>query len=136
MDITMQFPSGKDFDRLLSEMEKKVGVEMLRDAGRTALAVVEADMKQHAGYDENSHDEHMRDSIKIRSTNRMNDNRYRTVITLKVGPSDKHYMKAAPQEFGTVKQVAKPFIRPALDYNKQQVLKVLAIEIRYALENR
>lgn len=34
MDITMQFPSGKDFDRLLSEMEQKVGIKVLRDATR------------------------------------------------------------------------------------------------------
>lgn len=136
MDITMQFPSGKDFDRLLSEMEKKVGIKVLRDAGRAALAVVEADMKQHAGYDEKGTGEHMRDSIKIRSTSQINDERYATVVTLKVGPSKQHHMKALAQEFGTVKQVAKPFIRPALDYNKPQVLKVLAIELRYALENR
>jgi len=136
MDITMQLPSGKDFDRLLSEMEKKVGIKVLRDAGRAALAVVEADMKQHAGFDEKGTGEHMRDSIKIRSTSQIKDDRYATVVTLKVGPSKQHHMKALAQEFGTVKQVAKPFIRPALDYNKQKVLKVLAIELRYALENR
>lgn len=42
-------------------------------------------------------------------------------------------MKARAQEFGTIKQIAHPFIRPALDYNKQAVLKILVSEIRDAL---
>ena len=44
--------------------------------------------------------------------------------------------KALAQEFGTVKQVADPFIRPALDYNLQTVLRVLTVEIRNGIENR
>ena len=44
--------------------------------------------------------------------------------------------KALAQEFGTVKQVSKPFIRPALDYNVEKVLSILAAEIRYGLEGR
>jgi HK97 gp10 family phage protein len=48
----------------------------------------------------------------------------------------KHYMKALAQEFGTVKQVADPFIRPALDYNVQQVLRILTVEIRNGIQNR
>ena len=100
------------------------------------MEIVSEDMQQHAGYDESSKGAHMRDNIKTTSRNRMKDSRWNTVVTIRVGPSREHTMKALAQEFGTVKQVAKPFIRPALDYNKQQVLKVLAIEIRYALENR
>ncbi|EPW7184187.1 TPA: HK97-gp10 family putative phage morphogenesis protein, partial [Klebsiella pneumoniae] len=58
------------------------------------------------------------------------------VVTLRVGPSKQHHMKALAQEFGTVKQVADPFIRPALDYNLQTVLRVLTVEIRNGIENR
>ncbi|SNY85073.1 HK97-gp10 family putative phage morphogenesis protein [Serratia sp. JKS000199] len=111
-------------------------VKVLRDAGRAALEPVLEDMKQHAGFDESSTGPHMRDDIKIRSTSRMNDPRYLTVMTFKVGPSKKHHMKALAQEFGTVKQVALPFIRPALDYNKTRVLRILAAELRYGIENR
>ncbi|UCQ12241.1 HK97-gp10 family putative phage morphogenesis protein [Edwardsiella tarda] len=136
MDISITFPQGKDFDRLLTEVGEKVGVKVLRDAGREALAIVETDMRQHSGFDSENHGEHMRDSIRIRSTNRMRDERYATVVTLRVGPSKSHHMKALAQEFGTRKQVAKPFIRPALDYNRQKVLRVLAVELRYALEGR
>lgn len=136
MDIQIKFPSGKDFDRLLSEMEKKVGIKLLRDAGREAMAIVQADMIQHAGFDKDSPGPHMRDDIKIRSTDQTKNTRYQTVVTLRVGPSKAHHMKALAQEMGTRKQVAKPFIRPALDYNRQKVLQILAIRIRAGLENK
>ncbi|CDL39793.1 Phage capsid and scaffold [Citrobacter freundii] len=45
-------------------------------------------------------------------------------------------MKALAQEFGTVKQVVDPFIRPALDYNVQKVLRILTVEIRNGIQNR
>ncbi|EBR9060006.1 hypothetical protein DPC23_25170, partial [Salmonella enterica subsp. enterica serovar Koketime] len=121
-------------ERQLMALGEKVGTKVLRDAGREALKVVEEDMKQHAGYDETSTAQHMRDSIKIRNSNRKS--RGSTVVTLRVGPSKQHYMKALAQEFGTVKQVAEPFIRPALDYNVQTVLRVLAVEIRNGIQNR
>ncbi|CAK8741809.1 hypothetical protein SODG_005127 [Sodalis praecaptivus] len=73
----------------------------------------------------------MRDSIKIRSTTRG-----RAQVTLRVGPGKKHRIKALAQEWGTVKQVAQPFIRPSLDYQKSLVLRLLATEIRRSLENR
>lgn len=134
MDISIKFPQGKDFDRLLSEMDNKVGLKLLRDAGREALVVVQTDMIQHAGYDRESTGPHMRDSIKITSKQQTSTGRYATVISFRVGPSKEHHMKALAQEFGTVKQVGKPFIRPALDYNKAKILQILAIRIRAGLE--
>ncbi|ECD1421498.1 hypothetical protein EWC10_20545 [Salmonella enterica subsp. enterica serovar Brunei] len=132
--ITMDVKGLDDLERQLMALGEKVGTKVLRDAGREALKVVEEDMKQHAGYDETSTAQHMRDSIKIRNSNRKS--RGSTVVTLRVGPSKQHYMKALAQEFGTVKQVAEPFIRPALDYNVQTVLRVLAVEIRNGIQNR
>ncbi|EAA7166256.1 HK97 gp10 family phage protein [Salmonella enterica] len=132
--IRMEVTGLDDLERQLMALGEKVGTKVLRDAGREALKVVEEDMKQHAGYDETSTAQHMRDSIKIRNSNRKS--RGSTVVTLRVGPSKQHYMKALAQEFGTVKQVAEPFIRPALDYNVQTVLRVLAVEIRNGIQNR
>ncbi|EAA1345830.1 MULTISPECIES: HK97-gp10 family putative phage morphogenesis protein [Salmonella] len=132
--IKMEVTGLDELERQLMALGEKVGTKVLRDAGREALKVVEEDMKQHAGYDETSTAQHMRDSIKIRNSNRKS--RGSTVVTLRVGPSKQHYMKALAQEFGTVKQVAEPFIRPALDYNVQIVLRVLAVEIRNGIQNR
>ncbi|CAK8740706.1 hypothetical protein SODG_004183 [Sodalis praecaptivus] len=129
--ITMQLNGLDALRQQLEALERDVSTKILRQAGRAALAPVQADMRQHAGFDAESHDAHMRDSIKIRSTTGG-----RAQVTLRVGPGKKHRMKALAQEWGTVKQVAHPFIRPALDYQTSQVLRLLAAEIRRGIENR
>ena len=131
--ITIEVKGMQELERQLLAMGDKA-VKVMRNAGRKALAPVLEDMKAHAGFDDASAGEHMRDTIKIRSTSRMNDDKYLTVITLRVGPSKKHHMKALAQEFGTIKQVAAPFIRPAMDYNKSRILRVLAVELRTGIE--
>ncbi|OFS12413.1 HK97-gp10 family putative phage morphogenesis protein [Hafnia sp. HMSC23F03] len=131
--ITIEVKGLQELERQLLAMGDKA-VKVMRNAGREALAPVLEDMKAHAGFDDASAGEHMRDTIKIRSTSRMNDDKYLTVITLRVGPGKKHHMKALAQEFGTIKQVAAPFIRPAMDYNKSRILRVLAVELRAGIE--
>jgi len=131
--ITIEVKGLQELERQLLAMGDKA-IKVMRNAGREALAPVLEDMKAHAGFDDASAGEHMRDTIKIRSTSRMNDDKYLTVITLRVGPSKKHHMKALAQEFGTIKQVAAPFIRPAMDYNKSRILRVLAVELRAGIE--
>ncbi|MGJ3290126.1 HK97-gp10 family putative phage morphogenesis protein [Klebsiella michiganensis] len=132
--IRMEVKGLDELERQLTALGEKVATKVLRDAGREALKVVLEDMKQHAGFDETSTGEHMRDSIKIRSST--GKARGNTVVTLRVGPSKQHHIKALAQELGTVKQVAAPFIRPALDYNVQTVLRVLTVEIRNGIQNR
>ena len=133
--IRMEVKGLDELERQLTALGEKVATKVLRDAGREALKVVQEDMKQHAGFDKESPGPHMRDSVKIGS--RKGSAKYRsTVVTLRVGPSKKHHMKALAQEFGTVKQVAQPFIRPALDHNVQKVLRILAVEIRNGIQNR
>ncbi|WP_062771795.1 HK97-gp10 family putative phage morphogenesis protein [Morganella morganii] len=116
---------------------EKLTSRILRDAGREAMTVVAEDMKQYAGYDSSHDDDHMRDSIKVRTTDRMKDKKYITLMTVRVGPSKAHHMKAQAQEFGTSKQIPRPFIRPALDYHRKDILNTLAAAIRAGInENR
>ncbi len=131
--MTIEVQGLADLERQLMDLAENKAVKVLRDAGRAALAPVLADMKRNAGYDAKNPVPHMRDSIKITSTNGINDAKWITVVTLRVGPSKEHQMKALAQEFGTVKQVGRPFIRPALDYNTSQVLRILAVQIRAGL---
>ena len=123
-----------ELERQLIALGEKVGTQVLREAGRAALEPVWEDMKEHAGFDEAANTEHMRDSIKIRSS--ASKAKGNAVVYLRVGPSKKHFIKALAQEMGTVKQVAAPFIRPALDYNQSKVLRILAVEIRDRIENK
>lgn len=130
--IRMEVTGLAELERQLIALGEKAGTKVLREAGKAALEIVEQDMKEHAGYDESAKGPHMRDSIKIRSTTRTKGN---AVVVLRVGPSKQHYIKALAQEFGTVKQIPDPFIRPALDYNKSRVLRILAVEIRDRIQN-
>lgn len=132
--INMGVSGLAELERKLIELGEKVGTQVLRDAGKAALEPVLEDMKQHAGFDDSASGEHMRDSIKIRSSS--SKSKGNAVVYLRVGPSKKHFIKALAQEMGTVKQVASPFIRPALDYNQAKVLRILAVEIRDRIENK
>ncbi|KLU14917.1 HK97 gp10 family phage protein [Xenorhabdus sp. GDc328] len=120
----------EELGRKLQALESDLQTQILRKAGKAAMEIVKDDMETHAGYDKKSDGPHMRGNIKIRTTK---SRKYKGGVMVTVGPTKPHRMKALAQEMGTIKQVAQPFIRPALDYNKQAVLKVLAQEIRAAL---
>ncbi|CDL81759.1 HK97-gp10 family putative phage morphogenesis protein [Xenorhabdus cabanillasii] len=120
----------EDLWHRLQALEADLRTQILRKAGKTAMDIVREDMETHAGYDEKGKGPHLRDNIKIRSAK---SKKYQGGVIITVGPTQPHRMKALAQEMGTLKQVPKPFIRPALDYNKTAVLKVLTQEIRDAL---
>jgi HK97 gp10 family phage protein len=133
--IRMEVQGLKELEQQLLSMGEKVAVKVLGTAGKEAMEIVREDMQQHAGFDDTSTGSHMRDNIKTTYQNRMNDGRWLTAVTIRVGPSKAHTMKALAQEFGTVKQVADPFMRPALDFNRAIVLRILAVSIREGIEN-
>ncbi|WP_340619151.1 HK97-gp10 family putative phage morphogenesis protein, partial [Xenorhabdus entomophaga] len=122
----------EELGRRLQALETDLQTQILRKAGKAAMGIVKEDMETHAGYDEKSDGPHLRDNIKIRSTK---SKKYKGGVMITVGPTKPHRMKALAQEMGTIKQVPQPFIRPALDYNKTAVVKVLAQEIRDALSD-
>ncbi|MGK0703673.1 HK97-gp10 family putative phage morphogenesis protein [Yokenella regensburgei] len=133
--IRMEVKGLKELEYQLQALGEKIAVKVLGDAGKEAMEIVQEDMQQHAGFDESSNGPHMRDSIKTRYQSRMKDTRWSTVVTVRVGPSKAHTMKALAQEFGTVKQVANPFMRPAMDYNRAKILRILSVRIREGIEN-
>lgn len=130
MNINMKVDGLRELGEALQRLEEEVQVKILRQSGKAAMKPVLEDMKAHAGFDETVAGAHMRDSIKIRSSR---SKKAKGAVLITVGPTKKHSMKARAQEFGTIKQIANPFIRPALDYNKQAALKILVSEIRDAL---
>jgi HK97 gp10 family phage protein len=131
----MEVKGLQELERELLALGEKIGTKVLTSAGKEAMEIVSDDMQQHAGYDESSPGPHLRDNIKTTSKNRMKDSRWVTVVTIRVGPSKEHTMKALAQEFGTVKQVASPFMRPALDFNRAKILRILAVRLREGIEN-
>ncbi|PHM68135.1 HK97-gp10 family putative phage morphogenesis protein [Xenorhabdus kozodoii] len=119
-----------ELGRQLQVLDSDLQTRIMRKAGKAAMEIVKEDMETHAGYDSKSKGAHLRDNIQIRSAK---SKKYKGGVMITVGPAKAHRMKALAQEMGTIKQVPNPFIRPALDYNKTAVIKVLAQEIRDAL---
>lgn len=133
--IRMEVRGLQELEQQLLAVGEKIAGKVLASVGKEAMEIVREDMQQHAGFDAGSDGPHLRDNIKTTSRNRMKDGRWSTMVTIKVGPTRAHTMKALAQEFGTVKQVANPFMRPALDYNRAKVLRILSVRIREGIEN-
>ncbi|MBD2812183.1 HK97 gp10 family phage protein [Xenorhabdus sp. Vera] len=128
--ISARLAGLEELGRRLQTLETDLQTQIMRKAGKAAMEIVREDMAAHAGYDKKSDGPHLRDNINIRSTK---SKKYPGGVMITVGPTQPHRMKALAQEMGTIKQVPNPFIRPALDYNKTAVIKVLTQEIRDAL---
>ena len=103
--ITIEVKGLQELERQLLAMGDKA-VKVLRNAGREALAPVLEDMKAHAGFDDASAGEHMRDTIKIRSTSRMNDDKYLTVTV-----SYTHLASFCPYNIGPAKCFPSTFYK-------------------------
>ncbi|ELA8466733.1 hypothetical protein Q1G98_000179 [Vibrio alginolyticus] len=132
----------KELEKALTELGQKAGLKTLRKASREAMGGVQLSMAMGAGYNSDSPDgEHMRDSIKI-STKKL-DSKHGgkdNALATRVGPSKKHSQKAIAQEYGTAKQAADPFMRPALYENRHRIVRtfrtVLATEIQKAIKKQ
>ena len=123
--IDVQIDGLPALSEALDELGQDVACRVLARAGRKAMRPVQEAMYLSAGYDASSHGQHMRDTIKIRSIREGSER------VLRVGPAMKapHYIKARAQEYGTSKQMAKPFIRPALENNLNEVVATLREEL-------
>ncbi|CAK8738113.1 hypothetical protein SODG_001808 [Sodalis praecaptivus] len=130
--ITMQLNGLDALRQQLEALERDVSTKILRQAGRAALAPVQADMRQHAGFDAESHDAHMRDSIKIRSTTARASTGHLTGWPRQKTP---HESAGAGMGYREASGAAA-LSGPALDYQTSQVLRLLAAEIRRGIENR
>nr|WP_156866025.1 HK97-gp10 family putative phage morphogenesis protein [Serratia marcescens] len=117
--------------RRLEAIRREVASHILPEAGHAALAPLLSTMQQCAERGASNSEPSLSAGIAIRpAVTGWN------AVTLRVGPSKQHYHRALAQEYGTATQAAAPFIRPALDHHKHQVLRILAAHVRYGIENR
>ena len=96
MNITMKVEGLRELGEVLQRLED-VQIKILRQSGKSAMVPVLEDMKTHAGFDETVASEHMRDSIKIRSSR---SKKTKGAVLITVGPTKKHYMKRRRQSDG------------------------------------
>ncbi|MCC4107060.1 HK97-gp10 family putative phage morphogenesis protein [Serratia ureilytica] len=120
-----------ELTRRLETIRREVTSHILPQAGHAALAPVLGTLRQCAERGAPNSEPSLSAGIAIRpAVTAWN------AVTLRVGPSKQHYRRALAQEYGTATQAAAPFIRPALDHHKHQVLRILAAHVRYGIENR
>lgn len=132
----------RELDAKLAEIaDQKTQLRVLRKAGREAMTGVALTMAMGSGFDtDNRGGEHMRDSIRIIAKKQDRRGGRNNAVAVRVGPARKHSQKAIAQEYGTEKQSADPFIRPALYNNRHRIVStfrtVLATEITKVLRKR
>ncbi|MCO7225773.1 HK97-gp10 family putative phage morphogenesis protein [Pleionea sp. CnH1-48] len=123
----------REIEKALLELEAKVSAKALRAAGRKAMKPVREDVINGAGFDPLATSKHMRDDIKM-SARVAGRRSTKTALSVTVFPHKSHNHKAIAQEFGTERQSAKPFLRPALDNNASLVISIFTQEVRKAIE--
>ncbi len=139
MNVTFDVKGLKQLDDALNDLALSAQKSVLRKAGREAMGGVAFAMAMGANVDPNSAGPHMRDDIKTNA--KIGDTKKGdadNAIVVRTGPSKAHAQKAIAQEYGTEKQTAQPFMRPALYENRERVVDVfktqLAISINKAIQ--
>lgn len=135
MRVSVEVEGLAELEKSLLALGENIALNIVRDAGTKAMQPVVDEMIRHAGFNPENDGEHMRDTIRVRSRSRVRDGRWPTLMTFRAGPSAPHTIKARAQEYGTYKQVAIPFMRPALDNNIPKILSTLAREIRAGINS-
>ncbi|MCV6627786.1 MAG: HK97 gp10 family phage protein [Cellvibrionaceae bacterium] len=122
----------QELDDRLTALGAAVGKKVLRRSARHAMQPVLHRMRAGAGVDSGELTAGISISSKIQDKNAGRKN----AVAVRVGPKKNAFIKAIAQEFGTSKQPAVPFMRPALAESTSQVITrfstALATEIERA----
>lgn len=155
MNVSWEVQGLKELDKQLANLGAKGGLKVLRKAARKGMGPVKNQMEDNAPFDSDkdaasssfgnkleaaARSEHLKDKIKMTSKKLDKKGGSNNALTVRVGPTRAHAQKAIAAEYGTTKQQAEPFMRPALFDNKDQVIRtmknVLVAEIQRAIRGR
>lgn len=122
-------------NKRLQSLVEKVGKKAMRGAARKAMTKVRNDVKAAAPEDLNDDD-----NVKIKTSVAMLAKWKGSDLYVKVGirggakknPDTPYYFRMV--EFGTAKMAARPFMRPALESNAQQIMDTVVQELNRALD--
>lgn len=126
----------RELDAALAELPKATGKNVLRRTGVRALAPVIADAKQRVPVDDGD----LRDSLKVTTRLSKRQQRLNAKAVAEGKASVQLYAGAAALphahlvEFGTANMAPQPFMRPAWDANKDQVLQLIKDELGGEIE--
>ncbi len=138
-DISFEVEGLQELEQALLDLGAEVGLRTLRTAGRKAMGPVHV----VAAIGANVKSGDLRDAIAT-STKRGKGN---NALDIRVGVTRTKLpkteggrvlagvnQKAIAQEFGTSKQKAEPFLRPALEQNAERVLSIFKTEMAKTIE--
>lgn len=133
-DISFNVEGLAELEQALLQLEAKTGEKVLKSAGKRAMKPVEQAAIEGAGFNTGK----LRESI----TTSARKGKGKSAARILVGPLRKkarkksgvgldgrENAKAIAQEYGTSRQQAEPFLRPALDKNARRVLNDFADEL-------
>ena len=122
-------------NKRLQSLVEKVGKKAMRGAARKAMTKVRNDVKAAAPEDLNDDDNvKIKTSVALITKWKANDLYVKVGIRggAKKNPDTPYYFRMV--EFGTAKMAARPFMRPALESNAQQIMDTVVQELNRALD--
>jgi HK97 gp10 family phage protein len=149
MNISWDVQGLAELDKKLAELGAEVGQKVLRKAARAAMKPVKDQMVQTAPFDEGktssaaegaskkevaARTQHLKDKISITTKKRKEQGRSKTALIVRVGPTRAHAQKAIAAEYGTTKQSSTPFMRAALQDNRELVVRTMKHKLAAEIE--
>ncbi|MDF2802342.1 MAG: phage protein Gp10 family [Anaerocolumna sp.] len=116
---------------LMKKLEQmgRAGAKIEDKALQKAAEPVLNDIKSTTAFEDHSHK--LRNSFKISKVKKKKEGKY-----VWVGDVDKEANYSWYVEYGSSKKAARPFLRPAFEKNKDEVLKILKQEIAKGLKGK
>lgn len=122
--IKTEIQGARELDKLLGQLPKKMGFTALRGAVRAGAKIIMEDAKARVSVDTGD----LRDSIRIQKVRARG-----TSVTFVVGAEKKEFYGQFI-EFGTSKQSARPWLRPAFDTRVKEALDKIGDELGKRVE--
>jgi HK97 gp10 family phage protein len=141
-DVTCTVEGLDDLERLLKQLAPAQAKLALRRAEKKAAAVFQDEIERLAPKDTGFLEEHITIRSKVGAGNESGTGS----VTVTVGPSKEMYPQgnrknnrdaaeiARFAEFGTIHEAARPFIGPAFENKKEEVLDTFKTELSAAIE--
>lgn len=125
--VTVKVEGLREVDAALGQLGKATGRNVMRRVAVARLQPIAEDMRDKAPVDQSD----LRDSI-IVTTKNPKRNRKRSQVEAHAGPG--RHPQAHLQEFGTQHHGPHPFVRPAWDAGKDELLEGIADDLWTEIE--
>ena len=125
--VTVKVDGLREVDAALGQVGKATGRNVMRRVAVARLQPIAEDMRDKAPVDQSD----LRDSI-IVTTKNPKRNRKRSQVEAHAGPG--RHPQAHLQEFGTQHHGPQPFVRPAWDAGKDELLEGIADDLWTEIE--